>query len=99
MTHRTDNLTVTDDHERSRYSLTADDSTLLATMDYRDNGQTVTVLRVFTIPAHRGNGYAAHLVEQVVERIEGRGDRNMDSICWFASQWFDEHPEHQRLLR
>ena len=94
-----DDLVVTEDQRNSQFTLARRDGTVLASMDYNDNGQTFTVLRVFTVPQHRGNGYAARLVEQVVERIAPRGEASMASVCWFASEWFDEHPEHQHLLR
>ena len=92
-------LEPTEDPEKSRYALTKSDGTLVGTMDYQDNGETITVMRVFTVPAHRGNGYAARLMEQFVDRIGRRGDRNVATVCWFASDWFGEHPEHQQLLR
>ena len=96
---RGDDLVVTEDRESSRYTLSKGGGTPLAVLDYHDNGQTITVMRVFTAPPHRGNGYAARLVEQVVDQVETRGDRSMASVCWFASGWFEEHPEHQHLLR
>lgn len=97
MTDMTD-LAVTDAQGKSRYELTRGDGTLLATLDYRDSGEIFTVQRVFTVPAHRGHGYAAHLVSKVVEDLEQRGDRRVASLCWFASDWLEDHPQHHHLL-
>lgn len=96
--HRAEELVLTEDRENSRYILARGDRTPLATMDYHDNGRTVTVLRVFTAPPHRGQGYAARLMEHAVDRIARHGDRKVESVCWFASDWFAEHPERQHLL-
>lgn len=98
-TERADDFVVTDERDSSQYTLTNSDGTPLAVMNYQDDGQTLMVLRVFTVPAQRGHGYAARLVKSVVEEIEQRGDRKIGSVCWFASGWLAEHPEHQHLLR
>ncbi|EBV8528514.1 N-acetyltransferase, partial [Salmonella enterica subsp. enterica serovar Typhimurium] len=49
--------TVTRNDAESRYEL-HDGGTLLAVLDFRDNGAAVSLNRAFTIPVHRGRGHA-----------------------------------------
>lgn len=87
-----------DDKDASRCTLTRDGE-LVSVLEYRDNGTTVAMTRAYTIPTHRGHGYAARVVAGAVAEIEARGDRRIDPVCWYVADWFDAHPEHARLLR
>ncbi|KQZ23167.1 MULTISPECIES: GNAT family N-acetyltransferase [Microbacterium] len=89
---------LTDEKDASRYSLTRDGQ-LVSVLDYRDDGHTIALTRAFTIPTFRGHGYAAVVVEGAVADIEQRGDRKVDAVCWYVSDWFEAHPEHASLLR
>lgn len=89
---------LTDEKDASRYSLTRDGQ-LVSVLDYRDDGHTIALTRAFTIPTFRGHGYAAVVVEGAVAEIEQRGDRTVDAVCWYVSDWFEAHPEHASLLR
>lgn len=89
---------LTDERDRSRYALTRDGQ-LVSVLDYRDDGRTIALTRAFTIPAFRGNGYAARVVEGAVADIEARGDRRVHAVCWYVADWFDAHPEKRSLLR
>ena len=84
--------------DASRYTL-ARDGVLLSVLDYRDDGRTIALTRAFTIPAFRGSGYAAALVERAVADIAVRGDRTVDAVCWYVADWFAAHPERAGLLR
>lgn len=87
-----------DETDASRWALTRDGE-LLSVLDYRDDGTTVAMTRAFTIPTHRGHGYAARVVAGAVSQIEARGDRLIDPVCWYVADWFDAHPDKQHLLR
>ncbi|MEV8218469.1 N-acetyltransferase [Microbacterium sp. NPDC077391] len=87
-----------DETDASRWALTRDGE-LLSVLDYRDDGTTVAMTRAFTIPTHRGHGYAARVVAGAVAQIEARGDRLIDPVCWYVADWFDAHPDKQHLLR
>ena len=89
---------VTDEKDASRYTLTRDGE-LLSVLDYRDDGSTIALTRAFTIPTFRGHGHAARVVEGAVADIVERGDRKVDAVCWYVADWFQEHPEHEGLLR
>ncbi|WP_309065958.1 GNAT family N-acetyltransferase [Microbacterium sp.] len=88
---------LADDKDASRYTLTRD-GVLLSVLDYRDDGRTIAMTRAFTIPAFRGHGYAGLVVEGAVADIEARGDRRVIPVCWYVADWFDRHPDKQRLL-
>lgn len=89
---------LTREDDASRYTLTRD-GVLVSVLDYRDDGRTVALTRAFTIPTFRGNGHAARVVEGAVDDIEERGGRQIDAVCWYVAQWFDENPDRAHLLR
>ena len=89
---------MTDEKDASRYTLMRD-GVLVSALDYRDDGETVAMTRAYTVPSHRGHGYAAQVVEGAVADLEARGDRRVDAVCWYVGDWFEAHPEHSHLLR
>lgn len=54
-----------DEKDASRYTLTRGGE-LLSVLDYRDDGRTLAMTRAYTIPTHRGRGYAARVVAGAV---------------------------------
>lgn len=92
---------LTRDDAASRYEL-RQGTTLLAALDYRDNGTAVSLTRAVTVPAFRGQGHAATLTEGAVADIAARGGaeggRTIVPMCWYVARWFEEHPEHAHLL-
>ena len=96
--HIVDGFILTDEKDASRYTLTRD-GVLVSVLDYRDDGSTIALTRAFTIPTFRGKGHAARVVEGAVADIESRGDRKVDPVCWYVAEWFEQNPEHSRLLR
>ena len=96
--HIVDGFILTDEKDASRYTLTRD-GVLVSVLDYRDDGSTIALTRAFTIPTFRGKGHAARVVEGAVADIESRGDRKVDPVCWYVAEWFEQNPEHARLLR
>lgn len=97
MSETTENYVVTDAKDASRYELHRGDE-LIAVIDYADDGKTLAMTRVFTIPTFRGQGQAARVVEGAVAQLAERGDRKVSPVCWYAAKWFEEHPEHTSLL-
>lgn len=93
-----DGFIVTDETDASRYTLMRD-GVLVSVLDYRDDGRTRALTRAFTIPAHRGHGYAGKIVAGAVADLERRGDRRVDAVCWYVAQWFEQNPDHAGLLR
>lgn len=99
-------LTVTRNDDASRYELHRAEqdgrATLLAVLDYRDNGTAVSLARTFTVPTFRGQGHAATLtagaVQDIAERGGAAGGTHVVPMCWYVAQWFDEHPERQDML-
>jgi predicted GNAT family acetyltransferase len=91
-------LVFLDEKDASRYTLTRRGE-LLSVLDYRDDGTTVAMTRAYTIPIHRGRGFAALVTEGAVADIEARGDRRIVPVCWYVADWFDAHPDKRHLLR
>jgi len=83
--------------DASRYTLHRGDD-LVSVIDYRDDGTTLAMTRVYTVPVFRGRGYAAEVVTRAVAEIEERGDRVVQPVCWYAADWFAAHPEHAGIL-
>lgn len=91
-------LLFTDEKDASRYTLHRGDD-LVSVLDYRDDGHTVALTRAYTIPNHRGHGYAGELVERAVSSIESEGARRVIPVCWYVADWFAAHPERERILQ
>jgi hypothetical protein len=75
------------------------DGELVAVLDYSILGSAISLTRAFTVPAHRGKGYAADLTAYAVDEIERRGDLSVVPMCWYVAEWFDAHPERAGLLQ
>lgn len=93
----TENLRFTDETDASRFTLHRGDA-LVSVLDYRDDGRTVAMTRAYTIPTHRGHGYAGELVDRAVALLESRGDREVIPVCWYVAEWFDAHPDRAGIL-
>ena len=85
------------DDAASRYTMSREGE-LLSALDFRDDGRQITMTRAFTIPAHRGHGYAGELVAHAVADVERRGDRTVIPMCWYVAEWFEANPAHAHLL-
>lgn len=86
-----------DEADRSRYAMYVDGA-LVSVLDYRENDDAVAFPHTYTVPAHRGHGYAAELVEYAVADVESRNDKRIVPMCWFVGKWFDDHPDKASLL-
>jgi len=74
------------------------DGTLVAVLDYRTNAGQISFNHTFTNPQHRGNGFAAQLVEFAVNDVEKSTDLTIVPMCWYVGDWFADHPERSALL-
>jgi hypothetical protein len=87
-----------DQQDANRYAMHVDGE-LVAVLDYSVLGEAVSLTRAFTVPQHRGKGYAAQLVEYVVDDVEKSGSRHIVPMCWYVADWFESHPERAALLQ
>ncbi len=87
-----------DEKDESRYAMRIDGE-LVGVLDYRILGDAISLTRAFTVPAHRGKGYAAQLVEYAVGDIERASERRIVPMCWYVAGWFEAHPERAGLLQ
>lgn len=90
-------LDFRNNRDESRYELRRDGE-LLSALDYRDNGTSVAMTRAFTVPTHRGNGYAAVVVDRAIAELEAAGNRTVLPVCWYVSDWFTANPERAGIL-
>ena len=64
---------------------------------YRDDGGRVIVPHVETDPAHRGNDFAAELMEGLVALLRA-SDRTLTPLCSWVAAYLRDHPEHHDLV-
>ena len=83
--------------DASRYELHLDGA-VVGVLDYRENEESVSLVRSFTSPPFRGRGLAGELVAFAVDDIESSGERKVVPMCWYVGQWFEQHPEKSGLL-
>jgi len=89
-------LSVHDDVAASRFILRRH-AVVIGIADYSVNGDVVTIPYVETAPEHRGNGFAAVLMDGVVELVRANG-RTIRPICSYAAAYLREHPETHDLV-
>ncbi|WIE66265.1 GNAT family N-acetyltransferase [Curtobacterium sp. MCLR17_036] len=83
--------------DRQRWAMYVDGA-LVSVLDHRENGDAIAFPHTYTVPAHRGHGYAAALVEHAVAEVETTTTKRIVPMCWFVGEWFDAHPEKAHLL-
>ena len=87
---------VEDRPDRGRYEATIDGD-LVAFAEYQVRGDLVVLPHTVTLPAHRGNGYAAQVVRRALDDIRAAG-RRVVPTCWYVAQYIDEHPDDADLV-
>ena len=87
---------VTEDTDASRFEL-REGGELLSFADYQSRGTTIVVPHVETIPAHRGRGNAARLMDGLLAIIRADG-RTIVPLCPFAAAHIRDEPAHHDLL-
>ena len=85
------------EEDANRYVLRINNE-LVATVDYRINGNAISFTRAYTAPAHRGQGMAAVITEFAVNDVEANSTRHIVPMCWYVGEWFDKHPDRVALL-
>jgi len=90
------NFTVTDDPDSRRFMLMREGEMVgYASYSVRDN--TVIVPHVETLPEHRGNGYAARLMDGLLAMLRDDG-RKITPLCSFAAGHIRDNPDHADLV-
>lgn len=64
---------------------------------FRRDGNRLVVPHVETEPAHRGNDFAAELMEGVMALVRATG-RTVTPRCSWAAAYLRAHPEHHDLV-
>lgn len=89
-------LHVIDVPDVSRFELRLDGQRV-GLADYSIDGDVVTVPHVETDPAHRGQGFAAILMDGVIDSLRANG-QTIRPVCPYAADYMRRHPETQDLL-
>ncbi len=87
---------VVENAEEGRFELRRDGA-LVGFASYRQQGETVIVPHVETFPEHRGQGYAARLMEGLLAQLRSSG-RTITPLCPFAAGHVRDNPQHHDLL-
>lgn len=85
------------ERDANRYAMHIDGA-LAGVLDYSILGGSISLTRAFTVPAQRGKGLAARLVEYAVDDIETNTTLKIVPMCWYVADWFDSHPERRGML-
>ena len=87
--------TVTDNRARKRFEL--DGSGGEAFVDYRRDGNVLTLTYALVPPHLRERGVGAALVDGTLRLVQARGERIV-AQCSFVAAYVRSHPEFQGLL-
>ena len=90
---------VVHEEAANRFALRRDGE-LVSFADYRRDADAMVLVvpHVETIPRHRGQGYAARLMDGLLEIMRSNGQQIV-ALCPFAADHIRANPEHHDLLR
>jgi uncharacterized protein len=80
----------------NRYELSLDGS-VVAYAGYEVHGDVVVFPHTVTEAAHRGQGFAAQVVQFALDDVRASG-RTIVPACWYVAQFIDLHPEFADLV-
>ncbi len=86
---------IRDNTETGRYEILVDGD-VAGFVDYHRSVDRVMIPRTVTLPAHRGQGLAAVLVQHVMDEARREG-RSVTTSCWYVRDWLAAHPEYRDL--
>ncbi len=89
-------FTVIDNVDDGRFELHRD-GTMVGLATYRRQGDRVVIPHVETFPEHRGQGYAARLVDGALEQIRA-AEEKVVPLCPFAASHIRDNPRHHDLV-
>jgi len=87
---------VVENRQDGRFELQRDGETV-GFASFREADGVVTIPHVETMPGHRGQGYAARLLDGTLEQLRASA-RSVVPLCPFAAQHIRDSPEHHDLL-
>ncbi|MBC7915433.1 MAG: N-acetyltransferase [Pyrinomonadaceae bacterium] len=79
----------------NRFELTIDDHTSF--IDYKKNGDSISLLHTEVPPQLEGKGVAASMVEKTFQYVEEHNLKLIPS-CSYVQMFLKRHPEWERLL-
>jgi uncharacterized protein len=88
-------MAVEHNPQQHRYELVEEG--LIATADYRRDGDTLLITYVQSPPPLRGKGTAGRLMSGMLDQVRADGLR-VTPICGYAAAWIRRHPDYQDLL-
>jgi uncharacterized protein len=74
-----------------RFSL-LHDGVVVSHADYSVDREVIVIPHVETDPRFRGQGWAARLLDEVVEHVRSER-RTIRPICWYAAAYLRDRPE------
>ena len=89
--------TVADNPSESRYELRIGDE-LVSLADYRRSDGVLTVPHVETKPSHRGQGFAAMLMDGIIDDLRARS-LTIHPTCPYAAAYMRRPSRHPRRVR
>ena len=89
-------VAVVDDEARHRFEAVLGEH--VGFLDYRRNGDVLTLVHTEVAPALRGRGIGEKLVRFAMEHARTHGLKVVP-FCPYAQRWLEGHPEYAPLLR
>lgn len=96
MTDSDGTFVVSDSQQAQRFELHRDGE-LVGWAQYQLDDDRVIVPHVETLAAHRGNGYAARLMEGLLAIVRTEGHKIVP-LCSFAAGHVADNPQHHDLV-
>lgn len=87
---------VTDNREQARFEI-REDGEVAGFVQYRRNGDEITLIHTETVRGFRGRGVAGRLVNGALDLAAKEGLRVIPR-CPFVRDWIEDHPGYAGLV-
>lgn len=91
-------VTVTDNHDQSRYEARVGDE-LAGIAEYTRSGDTVTFTHTKVEDAFEGQGVGSALARGALDDVRAQGGLRVVPQCSFIKGYIDKHEEYADLVR
>ena len=87
---------VRDNPSASRFEIVVDDD-VAGFVDYRRDGDTITLVHTEIGDAHEGQGLGGKLARGALDLVRSEGGKVVPQ-CAFIKGWIEKHPDYQDLV-
>lgn len=93
----TDEPTVTNNRERSRYEIRQGDQ-IAGFADYILSNGLITFTHTEIDPSYEGRGLGSTLIRAALDEVRAQGERKVLPVCPYVTGWLQRHADYFDLV-